>query len=208
MVTRKASFGIATILAIVVVLSFAIAIVSMTAHDVEAGRVKACNDGIDNDGDGYTDYPADPGCSKKTDNTETNPNVQCDDGNDNDGDSLVDMQDPGCTSPTDNDEYNAPPIYCGDGTCNGDETCGTCEEDCGVCDSCADMDGYDIETQGTVSGYDDNVPFSYTDYCDGDYSVIEYYCIGTGSYSDYASCFMNTTNGSVWGNCIDGACVF
>lgn len=32
----------------------------------------ACNDGIDNDGDGLTDYPADPGCASATDNDETN----------------------------------------------------------------------------------------------------------------------------------------
>jgi len=31
-----------------------------------------CKDGIDNDGDGYKDYPADPGCTSKTDNDETN----------------------------------------------------------------------------------------------------------------------------------------
>ena len=33
----------------------------------------ACSDGIDNDGDGKIDYPADPGCSSATDNDETNP---------------------------------------------------------------------------------------------------------------------------------------
>lgn len=31
-----------------------------------------CSDGIDNDYDGLTDYPADPGCSSRTDNDETN----------------------------------------------------------------------------------------------------------------------------------------
>ncbi len=33
----------------------------------------ACSDGIDNDGDGKIDYPADPGCSSPTDNDETDP---------------------------------------------------------------------------------------------------------------------------------------
>ena len=32
----------------------------------------ACNDGIDNDGDGYTDFPSDIGCTSSTDNDETN----------------------------------------------------------------------------------------------------------------------------------------
>lgn len=32
---------------------------------------KACSDGIDNDGDGKIDYPADPGCSSPVDNDET-----------------------------------------------------------------------------------------------------------------------------------------
>lgn len=30
-----------------------------------------CNDGIDNDGDGFIDFPADPGCTNKGDNSET-----------------------------------------------------------------------------------------------------------------------------------------
>lgn len=33
----------------------------------------ACNNGIDDDGDGYIDYPADHGCSSPTDTDETNP---------------------------------------------------------------------------------------------------------------------------------------
>jgi hypothetical protein len=33
---------------------------------------KACSDGIDNDGDGKVDYPADPGCSSPSDNDEYN----------------------------------------------------------------------------------------------------------------------------------------
>jgi len=33
----------------------------------------ACSDGVDNDGDGKTDYSADPGCSSTSDNNETDP---------------------------------------------------------------------------------------------------------------------------------------
>jgi hypothetical protein len=73
----------------------------------------ACADGIDNDGDGKTDYPADPGCSGAADNTETEPlppPTVCTDGIDNDQDGLTDYpNDPGCTSADDGDESNPPP---------------------------------------------------------------------------------------------------
>ncbi len=74
------------------------------------GPTYQCSDGIDNDGDGLTDYPADPGCSSSTDNDEYNaPTPQCSDGIDNDGDGLTDYPaDPGCSSSSDDDEYNAP----------------------------------------------------------------------------------------------------
>ncbi len=49
-----------------------------------------CSDGRDNDGDGYTDSPADPGCTSATDDTESPNPAQCNDGVDNDGDGLVD----------------------------------------------------------------------------------------------------------------------
>ena len=67
------------------------------------------------------------------------PAYQCSDNVDNDGDGLIDEKDPGCWTdpedsetydPEDNDEYHA---YCGDGTCNNNETCSTCSEDCGSC---------------------------------------------------------------------------
>ncbi|HLE96275.1 MAG TPA: carbohydrate binding domain-containing protein [Candidatus Thermoplasmatota archaeon] len=69
----------------------------------------ACSDGLDNDGDGLVDSPADPGCASATDANESNP-AACADGLDNDGDGLVDYPaDPGCGSAADSDEYNAPP---------------------------------------------------------------------------------------------------
>lgn len=70
-----------------------------------------CTDGIDNDGDGAIDFPADSGCTSATDNTEApNPTpppsepLQCNDGVDNDADGKVDLLDPGCLSSTDNNE--------------------------------------------------------------------------------------------------------
>lgn len=37
------------------------------------GKLTECNDGIDNDGDGLIDYPADPGCLSLSDTSELNP---------------------------------------------------------------------------------------------------------------------------------------
>jgi probable HAF family extracellular repeat protein len=62
----------------------------------------ACNDGINNDGDGGTDYPADPQCNSKGDRSET---PDCGDGLDNDGDGPIDFPaDTGCTSASDRTE--------------------------------------------------------------------------------------------------------
>ena len=48
-----------------------------------------CSDGVNNDGDAWTDYPNDPGCSDANDDSE-GPNPQCSDGVDNDGDGDTD----------------------------------------------------------------------------------------------------------------------
>jgi hypothetical protein len=73
-----------------------------------------CNDGIDNDGDGWLDADTvsgqtkDPGCTSLTDTTES-PNPECSDAKDNDGDGKKDFpDDPGCTSREDNDETDPP----------------------------------------------------------------------------------------------------
>ncbi|MBI2056410.1 MAG: hypothetical protein HYT37_03435, partial [Candidatus Sungbacteria bacterium] len=78
-----------------------------------------CNDGIDNDNDGYCDIstsfcsgnlePGDVGCLNIQDNDERNA---CVDDIDNDGDGLIDYgnsptNDPGCISPQDNNEINS-----------------------------------------------------------------------------------------------------
>jgi len=57
---------------------------------------QACSDGIDNDGDGHTDFPDDPGCFHAQDDVE---DKACSDGIDNDGDGNTDFpDDPGCFS--------------------------------------------------------------------------------------------------------------
>ncbi|MGH2729530.1 MAG: Ig-like domain-containing protein, partial [Actinomycetota bacterium] len=67
-----------------------------------------CSDGVDNDGDGKTDHPADPGCQNPNDNDETDEppeEPECSDGVDNDGDGKTDFpDDPGCENAQDDDE--------------------------------------------------------------------------------------------------------
>jgi uncharacterized repeat protein (TIGR03806 family) len=61
-----------------------------------------CNDGLDNDGDGLRDYPADPGCASRASATER---PTCDDGVDNDADGRIDSpHDLGCIAPSDHTE--------------------------------------------------------------------------------------------------------
>ena len=76
----------------------------------------ACSDGVDNDGDGRVDYPADKGCKSAADTTETNRN-RCSDGLDNDDDGRTDFPaDPGCASAVDRSE--GPDPACSDGADN------------------------------------------------------------------------------------------
>jgi cytochrome c peroxidase len=75
----------------------------------------ACNDGIDNDGDGLSDAQ-DPGCFSPGDTSELAWDLACDDGIDNDGDGLVDSADADC-----------------DDLCQGDDTTGDRDGD-GLCD--------------------------------------------------------------------------
>jgi hypothetical protein len=56
--------------------------------DIGAFEVdRPCENGFDDDGDGYVDFPADPGCSTATGTTEVG---QCQNGRDDDGDGNVD----------------------------------------------------------------------------------------------------------------------
>jgi len=94
--------------------------------DLPAAVHPACNDWIDNDGDGLVDM-LDPGCDFWFDDNEYNyvePDNACENGLDDDADGLVDMADPGCTNPDDNDEYNAPvtETQCNDGLDNDADT--------------------------------------------------------------------------------------
>lgn len=89
-----------------------------------------CSDGLDNDGDGKTDFSSeggDPNCSSAEDNSEAPDTPQCSDAIDNDGDGLSDTNDPGCHyngiawdpltyDPNDNNETDpTPPTNTGGG---------------------------------------------------------------------------------------------
>jgi hypothetical protein len=72
---------------------------------------RACSNGLDDDNDGFKDWPADIGCPNPNNNNEANL-AQCNDGRDNDGNGLVDFtpgRDPGCTSATDTTEASSAP---------------------------------------------------------------------------------------------------
>jgi DNA-binding beta-propeller fold protein YncE len=79
---------------------------------IDVPPAPACSNGIDDDGDGLVDFPADRGCASALSNRE---DPACNDGIDNDGDGLVDFpDDPECTSAYDGDESRGRPA-CGVG---------------------------------------------------------------------------------------------
>jgi hypothetical protein len=84
----------------------AAAIVAGGEHSLAIrGAGPACSDGIDNDGDGFLDFPNDPGCESAFESDEHSPTADCDDGVDNDGDGFTDdPTDPGCANPASNTE--------------------------------------------------------------------------------------------------------
>ena len=64
-----------------------------------------CNDGVDNDGDGLSDFGSDPGCESPTSDNEA---PQCNDGIDNDSDGAADLLDGNCTSESADSESAGP----------------------------------------------------------------------------------------------------
>ncbi len=101
--------------------------------------------------------------------------------------------------------------YCSSGECDYTDT-PTLQEECeygctnGTCDgppdSCSDTDGgYVIHIQGTVSGYNNELPYNYTDYCVDNVTLNEYFCSGTQCSSNQYNCAWNSTV------CVNGACV-
>jgi probable HAF family extracellular repeat protein len=75
--------------------------------------VAECENGLDDDGDGVADFPADSGCSDPTDLSERGT-IACDNALDDDDDGVADFPvDPGCDGPGDLSES-------GVGTCDND----------------------------------------------------------------------------------------
>jgi hypothetical protein len=75
----------------------------------------ACSNGLDDDGDTLTDYPLDPGCSRREDDDESEPAAPaaCANDVDDDGDTPTDYPaDPGCADEEDDDETDPPPPAC------------------------------------------------------------------------------------------------
>ena len=72
----------------------------------EVDPATACNDGLDNDGDGWSDV-ADPDCATPVTTTGEvgYSDIQCNDGVDNDTIQGTDGDDPSCGSARDNSEY-------------------------------------------------------------------------------------------------------
>ncbi|MBI4261329.1 MAG: hypothetical protein HY658_12270 [Actinobacteria bacterium] len=88
----------------------------------------ACDNGVDDDRDGFVDHDpdpeiGDPGCSSEDDTNEHDPDgPACDDGITNDADPLADFRidgygDPGCTDPGDTSETDGA-VACDDGVDN------------------------------------------------------------------------------------------
>jgi hypothetical protein len=122
---------------------------------VEFTTVAVCDDGSDNDADGLTDFPDDPGCEDTSDATEQSAALVCDDGLDNDGDGLVDHpEDPGCGGDPRGASEGSQVTACSDGLDNdGDGFTDTIDPGCDsaddtsenspayVCDDGLDNDG-------------------------------------------------------------------
>jgi len=170
-----------------------------------------CSDGLDNDGDGLTDFPADCGCTDIYDTTEA-PNVttECNDGIDNDGDGLIDYPlDCGCISSCDSSEAPNPVTQCNDGIDNDGDgfidlaDCGcsnTCDLTEGPRDQC--RDGIDNDGDGFIDvadcGCSDTCDFSEgpRDQCrdgidndgDGLIDLADTNCVDSCDFSEFSNC--------------------
>ncbi|HIH17762.1 MAG TPA: hypothetical protein HA282_04530 [Nanoarchaeota archaeon] len=196
------------------VLGLLVVVVMAAAIFVQAGggprSAAQCRDGLDNDGDTYIDYPADPGCASKNDNNELGT-VQCDNGVSDDFDGLIDYpDDPGCASVTDNNEKSS--IKCDNGLDDDSDTytdypadtlCSSATDNDEADASCSDTDGgFVTGTQGTASGSFNGNPFSNTDACESSTLLREYYCSSNQRANQQYNCAGNVT-----AQCVNGACV-
>ena len=92
---------------------------------ISLGKPSGCN--YDGKCQGWEDITC-PDCVLITTTAPTQTKPECNDKIDNDGDGWIDLDDSGCLKRGDRDESD-----CGDGVCEGSESCIYCPEDCGVC---------------------------------------------------------------------------
>ena len=87
--------------------------------DADVVVIRACGDGLDNDGDGRTDLE-DTGCADAADDDESEPALPaCANQVDDDLDGRIDREDPGCAGALDADESDDPmAAACSDGADN------------------------------------------------------------------------------------------
>jgi hypothetical protein len=109
----------------------------------------ACDDGLDNDGDGAIDFPDDPSCASDDGDTEDgDPSAQCKDGRDNDSDGKIDYPtDPGCFAPNQDSEDDECPDgpscpQCSDGQDNDKNGSTDYPNDSAGCTAASDSDEY------------------------------------------------------------------
>jgi len=209
------------IVALVLVLILVISIVVLVSA-APKGPKPQCRDGVDNDDDGLTDWPTDPGCANKNDNTETSSSLICDNGQDeaDDADTLADFRitngDPGCTSTIDSSEIDG---QCDDlidndddghidfGSPTRDSECTSfSDNDESPRDFCNEPDFGVITVQGTTTGEDDSIQFNLTDFCLDSINLREYRCSGvTNDYDPNSQDFDCSINNFT--SCSNGACV-
>ncbi len=119
---RATSFAIVTAFCTVISACGDNSMTQVDSQSIDVVTGPKCSDGIDNDGDGKTDYPNDPGCTApnqddELDDCPAGPNCpQCANGIDDDGNGSTDYpNDPGCASASDQFEFVNNPVACGAG---------------------------------------------------------------------------------------------
>jgi len=126
-----------------------------------------CADRIDNDGNGYIDFPWDPHCTSPDDDDESGPGTPaaCSNAVDDDGDTKIDFPwDPGCTFAGDTDETDPPTIsQCADGTNNDGDLVTDFPNDYG-CDYASDDDETNPTSLSACHDGIDNDGDSFTDW--------------------------------------------
>ena len=146
-------------------------LVTIVAFDLLQEPAPQCDDGEDNDGDGWVDLD-DMGCEDQLDDSEEDDgSTECSDGVDNDGDTLIDAEDPDCVDGFDEAEADYP--ECGDQQdndgdgwtdfddlgCEGSEDDDETDDGSTECSDGVDNDGdtqIDVDDPECDNGWDDN----------------------------------------------------